>query len=93
MKTATTEYRLRLEPDAEPYDDSYIDTWDIDHDEKVKVRNSLWYDIEHEGVWGFIAERKCTACGQWEHVESCWGFIGEDTARAEGESILASMTD
>lgn len=32
--------------------------------------------IERDGVWGFIVERKCPCCGNWEHVDSCWGFVG-----------------
>jgi hypothetical protein len=33
--------------------------------------------IDNEGVWGFVIEKKCPQCNQWEHYESCWGFVGE----------------
>lgn len=39
--------------------------------------------IERDGVWGFVIEYRKPACGtcgrkaDWEHVDSCWGFVGE----------------
>lgn len=58
-----------------------------------KVRQRLTEALEAEvkvydqyltgDVWGFVVE---TEDGQ--HVESCWGFFGEDEARNEGEYVL-----
>ncbi len=31
--------------------------------------------IEANGVYGIIREKKCPACGRWETVDACWGFI------------------
>lgn len=33
--------------------------------------------VATEGVYGYVLEKKCLSCGTWEHVDSCWGFIGE----------------
>ena len=72
----TQEERTRIEPDQEPFDDSYIDTWgDQTQEERDKTRSELWGQIEAEGVWGIIREKRCHACGQWEHVDSIWGIV------------------
>lgn len=34
-------------------------------------------------VWGYVVETE-----DGEHVDSCWGFFGEEEARSEGESAL-----
>ena len=34
--------------------------------------------IERHGVWGLVAERRCPCCDSWSHVDSCWGFLGND---------------
>ncbi len=75
--------RFRVLPDEEMYDDSYIDTWtDQTQKEREDARLDLWRRINSEGVWGIIVEKHfhCAACGtdRWDHVDSCWGFVGED---------------
>jgi hypothetical protein len=48
-------------------------------EEELKRQERLEVDrIAREGVWGIVGEIKCTSCGQWEYVSSCWGFVGED---------------
>lgn len=34
-------------------------------------------------VWGFVIENE-----DGEHVDSCWGFFGEDYCREEGQKVL-----
>lgn len=69
--------RLRLEPEQEFYDDSYIDTWtDETQAYRDKVRKELWECIERDGVWGLIGE--FWNGQEWEHADSCWGFVGDD---------------
>lgn len=34
-------------------------------------------------VWGFVIEDE-----NGEHIDSCWGFFGEDYCREQGESVL-----
>jgi hypothetical protein len=75
--------RFKVVPDnIEPYDDSYIDTWDCPDEEKLQLKRDLWEKIEREGVWGIVVEKhvKCEHCksNRWDQVESCWGFVGED---------------
>jgi len=75
--------RFQVLPDEEMYDDSYVDTWtDVSEEERVKEKLDLWRRIEREGVWGVVVEKHfhCDACGadRWDHVDSCWGFVGDD---------------
>ena len=68
--------RLGVVPDEEMYDDSYIDTWGDNQATCEKLRKKLWAKIEREGVYGLLAEVRVN--GQWDTVDSCWGFIGDD---------------
>ena len=70
--------RLRWEPDDEPYDDSYIDTWDVSLEERNNIRIQLWRDIERDGVWGLIGEYRVSTDSPWVQVDSVWGLIGQD---------------
>ena len=75
--------RFRVLPDEEMYDDSYIDTWtDVSDEEKIKEKLDLWRRIEREGIFGIVVEKHfhCDACGAdcWDHMDSCWGFVGDD---------------
>ena len=80
-------WRLRIEPDEwRDLDDLFGDTYDIDihagtvpggaRTIKAQYKAAI-ARIERDGVWGWILERKCGACGNWEHVDSCWGYDGE----------------
>lgn len=34
--------------------------------------------VEREGVFGYVLERWCPQIDAgWEHVDSCWGFVGQ----------------
>jgi hypothetical protein len=35
-------------------------------------------------IWGYVVETE-----DGDHVDSCWGFFGEEKARAEGEAIIS----
>jgi hypothetical protein len=35
--------------------------------------------VAREGVYGYALERRCGECGAWQHVDSCWGFVGAYT--------------
>lgn len=68
--------RLRIVPD-DYYDDSYLDTWtDIRESERERIRKELWRRIESDGAWGVIGEY--WNGDEWESVDSCSGFVGED---------------
>lgn len=43
--------------------------------------------VQDYGAWGFICE-KLSPAGEWETVDSCWGFIGDSW-----DSILTAMRD
>lgn len=51
-------------------------------------------------IWGFVVEKEeiYTAddgdtITEWEHVDSCWGFYGEEEAQSEGQAILKSYQE
>lgn len=71
-------WRVYIEVDEVPYDDSYIDTWDDTDEKKALLKKELWDRIERDGVWGVVGEVKCKACGAWEIVDAVGGFVGDD---------------
>ena len=56
-----------------------------------KARKDLWESIESNGVWGLTSEVKCASCDEWHHVDSCWGFIGQDEAGYEYDIMGAAL--
>jgi len=70
--------RFRVVPDETFYDDSYIDTWEISESDKIKAKKEISEKIEEEGVWGIVVDKKCSECGQWDEVDSVYGFIGNE---------------
>src|SRR5574343_459629 len=50
---------------------------DIDADKLREEEIAFESLVESDGVFGYVLEKKCTACGQYEHVDSCWGFVGQ----------------
>jgi len=58
--------------------------WDEDQLAKYLADEVATYSSYLEGdVYGFIHERQCEACGAWEEIDSCWGFIGRESVEAE----------
>jgi len=49
---------------------------DLDPIELKKQETEFEILVENEGVFGYELEKKCHACGAWEHVDSCYGFVG-----------------
>lgn len=43
-------------------------------------------------VWGYVIEKQnhCDKCqhDEWEIIDSCWGFYGQDTCKEEAENSL-----
>ncbi|MEN6534494.1 MAG: hypothetical protein ABFD89_12575 [Bryobacteraceae bacterium] len=83
--------RLRVEPDESTDLDNLLgDVFnpeanpDIDPKRLEQEKQHEIDRINRDGVWGVIGEYKaavCPACGRggnWEHADSCWGFIGND---------------
>lgn len=62
--------RFRIEPD----DICEVD-WDFvdKRDEKESKAR-----IEKHGMWGIISEARNPLGGEWEHIDSVWGFVGDD---------------
>lgn len=77
IRNARTKVRLRMVPDEEQYDDSYLDTWGESEKKVAESRKKLWEQIEREGVWGLVGEY-LDASGRWEEADSVWGIIGDD---------------
>lgn len=52
-----------------------------------KIRKRLQSEVEEYDqyltgdVYYWAAEKRCAACGAWEHVDSCGGFYGTDWER------------
>lgn len=69
--------RLRWIPDTEPYDDSYLETWDDLSPEELETERRRLYDlIDREGVWVRVAEVQCPCCGVWSTMSSIGGLVG-----------------
>ncbi len=67
------EYRILVIPDLEPYQHG-----DPDDKEEVERTNRM---IELDGVWGFSVEKREVQGhlhSDWESLDSCFGFIGND---------------
>lgn len=83
--------RVRVVPDEEPYDDSYIDTWDdMTPAQRKEAKEDLWRTIDREGVWGIVAEA-VNARGEWTQVDSCWGFVGPVEDFDKEPAMFAAM--
>lgn len=71
--------KLEEEPDSEPYDLSYVDTWT---DEPKKAREAYKREvrksIDAHGVWGLVAYWRRSEEDEWIQVDSCWGFLGNE---------------
>jgi len=63
--------RFRTEPD---------DDWStpLDMDGTPEDLAAVKARMDQEGVWGIVVDVRCTCCGNWDQVDSCWGFVGED---------------
>jgi hypothetical protein len=62
--------------------DRYDPKVNIDISPKVLEREKLDFKtrVYNEGIWGYALERWNSEIGKgWEHVASCWGFIGRHT--------------
>lgn len=71
--------QLRQESDSDPYDDSYIDTWeDASPSERARLKKEIRDSVLYWGVWGLVAEYRLSEDDAWTFVDSCWGFIGND---------------
>lgn len=68
--------RLKIIADEMPYDDSYLDTWDLSERALEHERQHLRDNIERNGVYGLTSE--FWNGSEWIETYSCWGFIGED---------------
>jgi len=82
--------RVRVERDNDIcYEDLAGDCYDVEYNKDtvpggartIRAQEREFQRlIERDGVWGYVSEvwRGCDACGrgEWEHVDSCWGFAG-----------------
>ena len=49
-----------------------------EYDRYSKDELKAW---ENGEVFGYIVEEKCETCGEFHHVDSCFGFYGFDAAK------------
>jgi hypothetical protein len=71
--------RFRVEPECEPYDSSYVDTWEESPARAQRIKRELDDRIERDGHWYIAADVLCCAeHDHWSRVDGVGGFIGED---------------
>jgi len=60
--------------------DIYNPKFNPEIDAETLKAEELKFDdrVFNEGVFGYILEKKCPTCGNWEEKDSCWGFIGQN---------------
>jgi len=70
--TPELEYRVLIVPDYEEYQHG-------DYESEADRQDTL-DAIEQNGVWGFVLESRQVGdtVAKWNHVDSCYGFIGGD---------------
>lgn len=50
--------------------------------------------VSTEGVWGYTLEKWNPEVGQgWEHVDSCWGFVGQHNAETNHHYIVTEFLE
>lgn len=53
---------------------------DIDRRQLLKEEKHFNNLVETEGVFGYVLEKWNPTIGVgWEHIDSCWGFVGHHT--------------
>lgn len=67
------------------HDDSDFDIENIIGDGTTDAERSDLIDlINREGVFGYVLEKWNDQVGiGWEHIDSCWGFVGAYTPNEE----------
>lgn len=69
--------RIEHPVDCEPYDDSYIDTWDdLSPKKREEEKKRLWRQIERQGVYGI--QGQFSDGEHWNNVDTMWGIFGDD---------------
>lgn len=70
---------LRAVSEEEQYDASYVDTWtDISEKRRKAAKDDIMRRVAEEGVYTLISLARATEEDEFECVDSCGGFIGED---------------
>lgn len=79
-ETALTAASLaRAEAWANDEDNGIRFRWEWDESPDLSFMTEKERERDHE-VLGCIMERRCSKCGQWEHVDSLWGIVDPDIA-------------
>lgn len=70
--------------------DTYNRKVNPDVPEERMAREELEFEerVERQGVYGLIGEVR-TDETTWEHVDSCWGFVGEDYLNSGYDADIA----
>lgn len=70
--------RFRVIEDIEPHDPG--DPGDFrSQSERDRYFQAIQDRVKRYGTWGIVSEVLCRECQSWRHVDSVWGFIGDDT--------------
>lgn len=69
--------RIEHPIDCEPYDDTYVDTWDdLSPAKRERYKKELHDTIERWGVYGIVGE--FFDGKDWHEVDSVWSILGND---------------
>ena len=85
--------KLELEPEFEPHDVSYIDTWDdVSKGRKERLKKEVSDRIDRDGLWILVGYVKID--GRWESIDSIGDLIGTDWKDSGYDSdIMKSCLD
>jgi len=83
--------RIEHPIDEEPYDDSYIDTWDdLTVAQRERIKKALHASIELWGLYGIVGE--FFDGKSWVDVDSVWSILGNDLADTGYDADIKSAT-
>lgn len=83
--------RIEHPIDEEPYDDSYIDTWDdLSPAKRERCKKELHDTIERWGVYGI--QGQFSDGKHWHEVDSVWNILGNDLADTGYDVDIKSAT-
>lgn len=69
-------------PEGEKYDETWV------RETLFPAAIQEWNDIANGNVWGFVVEKLvCEKCDTWENVDSCCGFVGDESKESMWEHL------
>lgn len=86
--------RLRIVPDEEGHDASYVDTWDSEKSPAwiARTKREILRTVERDGLWGVVGEYLSVE-GTWVQSNAVWDFVGDSWKDSgyDGDIMRATM--